>query len=299
MIKIISGYSHAAGSTLALVNLCNQFNSRGYACIFYGPDNWHADKCRSGKLVEFIPDAGDSIIVNDLPLLSVDDLSNTNALVEENGGGRLLKAFRDAALKILPAKNPRDYKLFLTCLRDNGLSQSSLRLSLFQKIHFASRTLKNYTGAAYPKFVAPSFSNGLNKAEHKPKKIAGIIGSIKRQNNVVEALETALLDGMETAILFGYMKDPAYYYDQIVPLTIKHPGKIKYAGFMDDRQKIYDAVSDVYSSANKPWSMVAHECVMTNTRFHAPEPMSADGRMTDDQIFEIWKNELALSSGVA
>lgn len=299
VIKIISGYSHAAGSTLALVNLCNQFNSRGHACTFYGPDHWHLDKCRSGKLAEFMPEAGDLIIANDIPLLSIDELSNIDALVEESGRGRLLKALREIALKILPANKPRDYQLFLSCLRDDGLPQSALRFSFFQKVHFASRALKSYTPTAYPKFIAPSFCNGLNKTEQKPERIAGIIGSIKRQNNIVEAIEKALLDGMETMILFGYMKDPAYYYDKIVPLTIQHPGKIKYAGFMDDRQQMYDAVSDVYSSANKPWSVVSHECAMTNTRFHVSEPMSADDRMTDEQIFEIWKKELALSSGVA
>src|SRR3989338_669572 len=105
------------------------------------------------------------------------------------------------------------------------------------KIHFASGALKNYSHTVYPKFISPSFRNDLNKSEHKPKKTGGVIGSIKEHNNIVEAVEQALLDGMETVILFGYMKDPLYFYKEIVPLTVKHPGKIKYAGFMDNRQK--------------------------------------------------------------
>lgn len=294
MIKIVSGHSYPSGPTLALVNLCNQFNSRGYACVFYGPDNWHADKCKSGKLADFIPAAGDIIILNDIALLSIDDLTNINALVEGSERGRLQKILREITLKFLPAKKPCSYKLFLTCLSDDGLLLSSVRLSLFQKIHFASGAIKGYSRADGEKFIAQSFSSGLRISEHKPEKIAGVIGSIKRQNNVAEAIEKALLDGMESVIIFGYMRDPVYYYDKIAPLAIKHRGQIKYAGFMDDRQKMYDAVSDVYSSASKPWSVVRQECAMTGTRFHAPETASADGRMTNDQIFEIWKNELAL-----
>lgn len=292
MIKIVSGHSYPSGPTLALVNLCNQFNYRGHACVFYGPDNWHVDKCISGKLSDFTTEIGDTIILNDIALLSIDDLANINALVEESGKGRLLKVIREITLKFLPPRKPRNYKLFLTCLSDDGLPCSSVRFSLFQKIHFASSFLEGYSRTTYPKFISPSFNNGLNQTEHKPIKVAGIIGSVKKHNNVAAAVEKALLDGMETVIIFGYMKDPVYYYDKIVPLTTKYPRRIKYAGFVDDKQKMYDAVSDVYLSVSKPWSMVGQECAMTNTRFHAPA--SAEGGMANDQIFAIWKNELAL-----
>ncbi len=294
MIKIVSGHSYPSGPALALVNLCNQFNARGYACVFYGPDNWHVDKCKSGALADFIPEAGDTIILNGIALLSTGDLRDVNALVGAGGRGRLRNAFREVTLKLLPSRRPRNYRLFLTCLSDGGLPCSSVRLSLFQKVHFVSSSLKAYSRTVYPKFISPDFSNELKKIDNKPEKVAGVVGSIKRENHIAEAVEAALLDGMETVIIFGYMKDPEYYFDKIVPLTIKHAGRIKYAGFIDNKQKMYDAVSDVYVSVSKPWSMVGQECAMTNTRFHAPGPASADGRMTNDQIFAIWKNELVL-----
>ena len=294
MIKIISGYSHAAGSTLALANLCNEFNSRGHACVFYGPDNWHFDKCNSGKLAEFSPESGDTIIVNDIPLLTDADLSNINALVEKNRGHGLLKTLGERIKKLLPSKASPNYKLFLTRLNNDALRLSSVRITFFHKIHFTSNALRGYCSVSYPKFIAPSFCSDLQKTEHKPEKTGGVIGSIKKQNNIVEAIEEALLDGMETVTIFGNLEDPLYYYESIVPLTIKYPGSIKYAGFMDNRQKMYDAVSDVYSPVKKPWSVVGQECVMTNTKFHAPDPLSAVSRLANDQIFEIWKNELAL-----
>lgn len=292
MIKIISGYSHAAGSTLALVNLCNQFASRGYACVFYGPDNWHIDKCSSGNLAEFSPQPGDTIIANNLPLLAPGDLSDINALMVKNRDRHYLKTFGETLKKLLPAKISTNYKLCLTCLNKDALPLSSVRLALFEKIHFACGSLQG--NVSRPSFIAPAFCNDLNFSGQKPKKLAGVIGSIKSGNHIEKAIEQALLDGMETVTLFGYMKEPHYFYEKILPLTIKHPGRIKYAGFEDNRQKMYDAVSDVYSSVSKPWSLVGQECSMTGTRLHAPETVRADCRMANDQIFELWKNELAL-----
>ena len=48
MVKIISGYSEKGGSTTAFINLTNIFNENGIDCVFYGPHQWHLDKCKSG-----------------------------------------------------------------------------------------------------------------------------------------------------------------------------------------------------------------------------------------------------------
>jgi len=37
MIKIISGYSEKGGSTIALIELTNELNKRGFDTIFFGP----------------------------------------------------------------------------------------------------------------------------------------------------------------------------------------------------------------------------------------------------------------------
>lgn len=302
MIKIISGYSYPAGGTLALVNLCNEFNSRGVACIFYGPDNWHVDKCKSGLLEEFSPEIDDIIIVNDVPLWSPGDLAHVNPLVKRNRRRQFLASLQEISKKYLPAGSTSNYKLLLTCQGGGAHPSIFFRLSRFHKIHFTappSNALKRFFRMAYPTFSAPNFSSALNKSEHKPVKIGGVIGSIKKSNNIVAAIEHALLDGMEKIIIFGSMKDPQYYYDKIAPLTITYHGKIKYAGFMDNRQKMYDAVSDVYSAVHKPWSVVSHECAMTHTRFHAPGWSGAEDGRSNDQIFDIWKKELSLASGAA
>lgn len=294
MIKIVSAYSHQAGCTLALVNLCNQFNSKGYTCIFYGPDNWHTDKCAHGIFADFTPEAGDHIILNNISLLSVSELSNVNKLIDEFSENSVVNAVIRFAKKLLVSRRSLAYKLYLTRQNDDALHRSLFRISLFAKTHFTNDALKIGFPASCPSFVAPSLCGKLRRKEDKAPRTAGVVGSIKRQNRVAEAVEEALQDGMATVTLFGYMKDPHYYYEKIVPLTLRYPGKIRYAGFIDNRQELYDSVSDVYSSVNRPWSSVRRECAMTNTRFHSPGPQDAEVVMSNDQIFEIWKNELAL-----
>jgi hypothetical protein len=46
-IKILSGWSEKGGSTTAFINLTNIFNKNGIDCTFYGPHQWHLDKCNS------------------------------------------------------------------------------------------------------------------------------------------------------------------------------------------------------------------------------------------------------------
>jgi hypothetical protein len=297
MIKIVSGYSYASGSTLALVNLCNQFNARGYTCTMYGPDSWHFDKCKAGKLSDFSPEAGDIIIVNNVAGWPIGNLVNVGPLVKKNRRKQLLRTLRGFLIRFLPSIRSSDYKLILTCQGEKALPSLLARISRFNKIHFASRTdniIRRFFQIFYPAFVAPNFVNDLHMIESRSARIAGVVGDVEKENRIEVAIEQALQDGMEVVIMFGAMKDPEYYYDKIVPLTRKYAGKIKYAGFIDDRQKMYATVSHVYSANPEPCGLVSQECAMTNTPFHTPELPNDNCRMTNDQIFEIWKHELAI-----
>lgn len=293
MIKIISGHSYPVGSTVALVNFCNQLNSRGYACVFYGPDNWHTDKCKSGTLTEFKPENGDIVIVHNIGLLSFSDLYISNSITLEATRNCLPRMLRSIVSGLFSSTTLNNLKLFLTFPGNDQEAKLFLRYSLFRKIHFVSEAQRNFKKTKHPKFVCPDFLVDLKHSKHKPDRTAGIIGSIRKEKNIEAAIEKALHDGMETIILYGYLADPIYYYEKIVPLTRAHPGKIKFAGFMDDQQRMYDSVSDVYSSVSKPWSMTIRECIMTNTEYHGPEATISDSP-TNDQIFQVWKDELEL-----
>ena len=50
MIKIISGWSNLGGSTESFIKLCNLFNDNNLECVYYGPHNYHLDKCKSDHL---------------------------------------------------------------------------------------------------------------------------------------------------------------------------------------------------------------------------------------------------------
>lgn len=293
MIKIVSGHSYADGSSVAFVNLCNQLNSRGHTCIFYA-DNWRSDKCSSGTLLDFKPEEGDVIILHGIKLLSIMDLHTLKSILSAAPKNHIWQNLWCAISEpLFPSSTSGKFKLVLSYRESDSSHKIPLRYSLFDKIHFLSSTQTHFHKTKRPKFVCPDFLSDLRPSRNKPGRTAGIIGSISEANATKEALEKALEDGMQAVILYGHLADPIYYYQQIVPLTKSHPGKIKFAGFIDDQQKMYDSVSDVYASASKPWSIIQRECAITNTRYHDSEaPM--DENMTNDQIYQIWEKELEL-----
>jgi len=294
MIKIISGSSVPGGSTIALVNLCNQFNKRGHACIFYGPDRWHLDKCRAEGIAAFKPEYGDTVIISGIKLFSLTELTRIEEKIRKQREKSRLTPLKDMYLKTMPGpKKIAGVKFILTCLNREVSNLKNLKWKIFEKVHYADFSQAKFHNIARSHFICPNFGNALIASDAKPDKTAGVIGTIKSENMIVESVEKAIHDGMGTVTLFGYLADPVYFYGRIEPLTKKYPGRIRYAGFLDDRQNMYDSISDVYRSVSKPWSLVRRECRLTGTRYHGPEPCS-DESMSDDQIFAIWKDQLGL-----
>jgi hypothetical protein len=294
MIKIVSGNSIPAGSTIALVNLCNQFNDRGHECIFYGPDRWHLDKCRSAEISEFYPQNGDIIIVHHIKLFSAAELYRLPDKIEQLRKKTRLDSLKNLIRKRLPGpRRLTGIKLILSCQENDLFPLRQLNDALFDKIHYADLSQASLHKIPRSYFICPNFGNRLTASEAKPDRVAGIIGSIRKENQTESSVEKALADGMESVVLYGYLLDPVYYYVRIQPLTQKYPGRIRYAGFIDDKQKMYDSISDVYRAVARPWSLVKRECRLTNTSYHGPDP-DAGEPMTDDQMFAVWKNELGL-----
>jgi hypothetical protein len=293
MIKIVSGFSFPAGSMIALVNLCNQFNERGYDCVLFGPDNWHLDKCRSAKLSDFYPEDGDIIIAHHIELFSSGELYKIQDKIDQMRKKTRLTLFKDIILKNIPSGKLTGIKLFLTCQENELFPLRRLKYSLFDKIHYADSSQVGYHKISRSYFICPNFGARLTPSKLKPEKVAGIIGSIRQESQIESSVKKAFADGMDAVILYGYLSNPIYYYSRIQPLTKKYPGRIKYAGFIDDKQKMYDSISDVYRAAAKPWSLVKRECRLTNTRYHGPDAYTGE-TMTDDQMFAVWKNELGL-----
>lgn len=295
MIKIVSGFSIPVGSTIALVNLCNQLNDRGHSCVLYGPDNWHMDKCKSAKLSDFYPENGDIIVVHNIKLFSAVELYKIQDKIGELRKRTRFNLLKNIFGRHLPgSRKHAGIKLILSCQENDQFPIRRLNYALFDKIHYAHGSQIDYHKIEHDHFVCPNFGNHLIASEHKPIKVAGVIGSIRKENKTDISIEKALQDGMKIVTLYGYLIDPVYYYKQIVPLVKKYPGKIRFAGFMDDKQKIYDSLSDVYCTVDRAWSLVKKECALTNTRYHGPDISIEEGSMTNDQIFNVWEKELGL-----
>ncbi|MCG6533235.1 MAG: hypothetical protein L7F78_00795 [Syntrophales bacterium LBB04] len=294
MIKILSGLSIPVGSTVALVNLCNQFNKRGHECVLYGPDRWHLDQCRSADVADFHPEMGDIIIVHNIRLFSLHELYKMGDKIQELRRRTWFSPLQDMIRKGMPGARKHDgIKLILTCQATDLFPLNRLNLALFDKIHYADFSQLRYHKIARDYFICPNFSDPLTPSKEKPDRIAGVIGSIRKENKIEFSLERAFQEGLERVVLYGYMSDPIYYYGFLEPLTKKYPGKISYAGFVNDRQKIYDSLSDVYCTVEKPWSLVQKECLLTNTRYHGPDPDPGESR-TDDRLFALWQDQLGL-----
>jgi hypothetical protein len=292
MIKIVSGFTIPAGSTVALVNLCNQFNRRGYSCTLFGPDKWHLDKCRSADISEFYPEKGDLIIIHNIMLFSIAELYKIGDKIEQIQKRTWLSPLNDIILKSIPrSRKHAGINLILTCQANDRFPLKGLKYALFDKIHYADFSQVRYHKIAHDHFICPNFSNPLIPSKGKPDKVAGVIGSIRKENKIDRSIVKALEDGMDTVIVYGYLLDPVYYYRTVEPLTKAYPGRIRFAGFMDNKQKIYDSISDVYSAVGKPWSLIQKECRLTNTRYHGPDHDAGES-MTDDQIFALWKNQI-------
>ena len=186
MIKILSGLSTPIGSTVALVNLCNQFNDRGHNCILYGPDRWHLDKCRGAGIDDFHPEEGDIIIVHNIKLYAAAELYKVQDAIE-----RLKKTYLvghlqgDDSSRAMPrSRKHGNIKLVLTCQENDIFPIRRLKYSLFDKIHCADFSQVSYHKIVDDYFICPNFCNHLTASEHKPQRIAGVIGSIRKENQI-------------------------------------------------------------------------------------------------------------------
>jgi hypothetical protein len=296
VIKIVSGSGVPGGSAVALANLCNEFNSRGIQTVFYAPGRWHLDKCISGPLSGFCPERGDTVIVHGIRLTSGSELHDVGAAVsrrDKRGGFTLLK---DLFLRFADrGGKPGNIRMILTWRGDEPFPFRRFIGVNFDKIHFPGEGCRPPRDIGRPCFVCPDFVDALLRPGPgtKPENIAGVIGSIREENRPDLSIERAIRDGMKPVVLFGYLADPVYYYSRIEPLTRSYPGKIQFAGFLDDKQEVYRRISDVYRSAGAPWDPVRRECLLTDTRYHGPDPACGQP-MGNDDIFSVWKRELGL-----
>jgi len=261
MIKIVSGYSDKGGSTSAFIDLTNEFNKRGDNTIFYGPHQWHLDKCKSALLNDgFIVNPDDILICHFLQLPS-----------------------RPAAKKVI-----------LSCHEKNLYEVGKIK-QFWDEVVFLNQRHKDYHNQYTGKFtIIPNLKkNFIVRDKKNLKNIAGVIGSFDENKQTHISIQRALTDGCEKVYLFGEPRGE-YYEKYIKPLLSE---KVILKGFIEDKQSMYDMIGCVYhSSKSEVACLVKDECESTGVIFNGNEATeNPPVLLTNDEIIQKWLKILELN----
>ena len=255
-IKILSGYSEKGGSTTSFINLTNYFNENGINCTFYGPHNWHLDKCKSDLISNFKFEENDNIIVHFLKLTERPKVKNI-----------VLSSHEKWWFEIKDEENFTDKVIFLH--------------DKHKDFH------KNYTGKYE---IIPNLKENLlpSNKEHLDK-VAGIIGTIENRKQTHTSIQRALNDGCEKIILYGHIGDENYYKEYVERYI--NNSNIILTGHLTDKQKMYDSIGRVYhSSIGEVACLVKDECHLTNTKFFGNNETDNEvSTLNNEEILHIWK----------
>lgn len=237
MICIYSGWTNPGGSTVAFINLTNALNNAGYETVFMGSHTWPMNKCRFKLVQDYIKINKDDVFI----------VHFTNKIITR----------------------PQVKKLIFSCHEQNIFPLKNINYKIFDKIHFVSEHQKQFHNIDHPSFVIPNILDDL-KPNPKPKqKIAGIIGSIDKNKQTHISIMRALNDGFNQIFIFGLITDYVYWQNCVFPLIKQNPDKVFYKGFIEDKQQMYDSITDVYfSSESECLPYVIGECIKTNTDIH-------------------------------
>jgi hypothetical protein len=262
-IKILTGHSDPGGSTIAHINLTNLLNENGYDCTLYGRQTWHLDKCKGQRANKLRVEPDDIIIVHFIPL------------------------------------NERpNCKKFILSLHEKFIYPiSRMNYKIVDKIHYIRESQRLWHGVDHPYFDCMYVQN---KLEANPKTCAvptaGIIGSMDANKQIHLSIQRALDAGFKKIKLFGKIVFEDYYRQHVLPLIQRFPKIIEPPTYAEDKQAMYDQITDVFhTSKMEVCPYIQGESMMTNTNFHGNDQTDEEYKiMSDQEILDIWVKELEL-----
>lgn len=256
IIKIASGWSEKGGSTSALIDLTNELNKRGYDTTFYGPHDFHLDKCKSGKIENIIVNSDDILLCHFLQLPS----------------------------------RPNAKKVFLHCHEKWWFKVGEIKQYWDSVIFLHNKHREYHNDYVGESTIIPNLKpNLIYKEKPELDLVAGIIGSIEDRKQTHISIQRALSDGCTKIKIFGHISDQGYYEKYVKPLLTPD---IEIIGFSTDKQSIYDSIGRVYhSSKGEVACLVKDECFLTNTKFFGNEETENEvSELTNDEIITLWLN---------
>lgn len=260
MIKIISGYTDKGGSTVAFINLTNALNAVGLETTFYGPHQWHLDKCKSGLI------------------------ANMNLQPED----RVIAHFLDLKVR------PNVQKIVLSC-HEKWWYPVGKVAQFWDEVVFLHQAHREYHSDYRGKYIIiPNIKESLiPKDKTDLDLIAGIIGGIEDRKQTHISIMRALKDKCKKIYIFGGVNDQSYFEKYVKPLLMP---KIEMVGHTTDKQAMYDMVGRVYhSSKGEVACLVKDECYLTNTKFFGNEETNNEvSTLNNNDIIQLWKKALEL-----
>lgn len=252
-VKIVSGWSNPGGSTLHHISLTNLLNENGIDCTFYGPHEWHRDKCKSGH-------------ISDCKLTVYDTLISHFIQV--------------------PTKNIKRH--ILSCHETNLFPLKDLPTRGYDVIQYVSNSQKDWHGAVdCPSVIIPPCVERVEWSSPK-NNTAGVIGSIDEHKQTHKAIEMAFKDGFDKVILYGQVTDPAYFETFIQPML---DSRLEIRNHEDDKAAMYGSVEAVYhASKRETYGLVEAECKAAGVPFRGAE--NNPTIMTDEEILRRWNKIL-------
>lgn len=255
-VKIVSGWSAEGGSTFSLMEVCDLFNERGIHCTFYGPHDWHLDKCSRADMSQ-------------------------NLKIDRNDV--LITHFMD-----MP-KRPPCKKVIFSCHEKAIFVVKDHNLKGVDTIRFVSEDQKQWQGV--DGVVIPNLVRGITKSKNTEEGVAAIIGTVNPVKGVHTSIERALSDGCKRVHIYGNCNDMNYFNHKIQPLLSE---KVIYEGMEMDRQKIYDNVSCVYQSnidsVPESFGRVRAECIRAGIPYHGNDSATTPFELwEEDEVFNAWK----------
>jgi hypothetical protein len=261
-IKLCSGWSNPGGSTDSHITLTNLLNDNGYDCTFYGPHDYHLDKCKSGRFSEFSSDPEDIIISHFMRF----------------------------------SETPKCKKHIFSCHEKdiwpiNQMVETGRQdLEEYDTLHFVSELQKNWQSVSHRhQTVIPPIAHVVNWTD-PGNNVAGVIGSIDRNKQTHISINRALsVGGYETVLIFGEVTDLPYFNEYVRPLLLS--GKVIMAGHESDRDALYGQISEVYhSSLSETYGLVEAECRLSGIPFNGKS--NGQEILSEEEILEKWESIL-------
>jgi hypothetical protein len=260
-IKIFSGWSNKGGSTIALINLTNELNKNGYDATYYGPHNWHLDKCDSKLLNQ---DSFNNLLPSDILITHFLELKS----------------------------RPNVKKVILTCHEKWWFKVGEINkywdTCIF--LHQEHRKYHNNYSGNYE--IIPNIKENLIIKPKKNIKIAGIIGGIEERKQTHLSINRAINDNCVKIYLFGDIIDKKYYETNVKEYIDNK--KVIHYGYINNKQDMYDMIDRVYHTSNSEVaSLVKDECMLTNTLFFGNiETENKITNLNNNEIIKLWKKIL-------